>query len=411
MHLDDAVTQHAERAFEFLERLVAAPSTVGAETGTAEVLAAELSGLGFEVQRLPIRPGIADDPVAGVPWGSYEGRYDVLGRRTGTGRSLLLNGHMDVVPADDTTVWTHPPFEPRRRGGWLYGRGAGDMKCGFAMGTLAIRALDAVTPGGFRPNLSLLGVIEEECTGNGTLSAVRDGVLADAVVLLEPTDLEILLGGVGVLWMDVEVRGRASHAESADRSVNPVDSLLWLLPALRGLEAELNGSHRDPEVAHLEQPYNISVGVVESGDWPSSVASRLRARVRVGFPRTWTVERAEARFREVVLEASRQDPRLAEHPPRMTSTGFRAAGYHLPEDAPLARALADAHLDAHGHRPGSYVVGSTTDARFYLNEAAVPALCYGPVARDLHGVDESVELDSIVRGARTLARFLQEWCR
>ena len=148
---------------------------------------------------------------------------DVIGRLgDGDGPSLLLNGHIDVVPADRPDLWTSPPFEPRRSGDLLFGRGAGDMKGGFAMAALALEALLATDPHAIAGSLTFASVLEEECTGNGTLAAARAGVLADAVILPEPSGLDLLLSGVGILWLDVVVTGFSAHAQSADRAVNPV---------------------------------------------------------------------------------------------------------------------------------------------------------------------------------------------
>src|SRR5215470_19624506 len=102
-------------------------------------------------------------------------------------------------------------------GGWMTGRGAGDMKGGFAMGLLAVAALRRAMPDSLLGELGFLSVIEEECTGNGTLAACHAGVLGDAAVLLEPTGLALLLGGVGVLWVEIEIDGIGAHAEAADR--------------------------------------------------------------------------------------------------------------------------------------------------------------------------------------------------
>lgn len=127
---------------------------------------------------------------------------------------------MDVVPAE-AALWSSDPFVPVRSAGWLIGRGAGDMKGGFALGTLAVAALRQVMPGALTGELAFLSVIEEQCTGNGTLAACNAGVLGDAVILLEPTALALLLGGVGVLWIEIEIRGVPAHAEAADRAKNP----------------------------------------------------------------------------------------------------------------------------------------------------------------------------------------------
>jgi acetylornithine deacetylase len=99
------------------------------------------------------------------------------------------------------------------------------MKGGFAMAVLAIGALRAAMPEAITGELAVLSVIEEECTGNGTLAAGRAGVLGDAVVLPESTGGDLLLGGVGVLWLRITVEGVAAHAESADRAVNPVRNI------------------------------------------------------------------------------------------------------------------------------------------------------------------------------------------
>src|SRR5690606_27641810 len=122
-----------------------------------------------------------------------------------------------------------------------------------------------------------------------------------------------------------------------------------------------------------------------------------------------TPEQAEARARAHIGRLTATDPWLARHPPTIRQVGFRARGYDLPASHPLARMMAAAHQDAHGAEPAAVVLSSTTDARTYLNDFGIPALCYGPRTDRIHAVDEGVELASIVAGARTLARFLLDW--
>jgi acetylornithine deacetylase len=410
--VDRAVGDGAEHAFALLERLVAQPSTVGAESGAQEVLAAELGDLGFAITRLPIPDDIADHPAAGLVQVPYDGRYDLVAQR-GTDRpALLLNGHIDVVPAVDESRWTDPPFRPVRRDGWLYGRGSGDMKAGFAAGVLALRAMDAAAPGWLTGGLTVVSAIEEECTGNGTLAACLAGYTADAALLLEPTDCDILLGGVGIIWVEIEVEGRAAHAHAATTVVNPVLAAQPVLAALRQFEAETNAEHErrpDPDFAALTHPYNVNVGMFQSGDWASSVPAVARLGVRVGHPMAWTADEALDRVSDAVAKASAADPWLAEHPPVVRLSGYRVEGHALPADAPLADQVALAHHRTHGTEPKRVTLGSTTDARYYLNQAGMPALAYGPRSRDIHGTDESVELASIVATARTLTRFLGDY--
>ena len=406
--VDAAIEERAEAAFAFLERLVAAASTVGTERGAQYVVAAELDGLGFAVKELPVPRETAAAAPAGVAQCSYVGRPDVLGRiNQGGSPSLLLNGHVDVVPAE-AALWSSDPFVPIRSDGWLTGRGTGDMKGGFALGTLAVAALRAAMPEALSGELSFLSVIEEECTGNGTFAACRAGVLGDAVIVLEPTGLDLLLGGVGVLWAEIEIAGVPAHAESADRAQNPISSVPAILAALASFEETMHAV-ADPAFSELSRPYNVSIGTVTAGDWASSVPGRALMRVRVGFPRAWSPDEALERLSAAVLAAGEADPWLSARPAAIRPVGLRAEGHLLPADHWLADAMAAAHTAVAGAPPRRAPLGSTTDARFYVNQFAVPALAYGPRARNIHAVDEAVELASIVTGAKALARFIAEF--
>jgi acetylornithine deacetylase len=404
--VDAAIDENAAAAFSFLERLVAQPSTVGAERGAQDVVAAELARLGFEVTEVAVPEQTAASAPGGVSQGSYAGRPNVLGLlNPGQRPSLLLNGHVDVVPAE-AALWSSDPFTAITADGWLTGRGAGDMKGGYALGMLAVAALRQVMPGALTGELAFLSVIEEECTGNGTLAACNAGVLADAVILLEPTGLALLLGGVGVLWIEIAIQGVPAHAEAADRARNPVASLPAIVRALAAFETEINATIGDAAFGQIARPYNVNIGTVAAGDWASSVPGSARIGVRVGFPRSWTPTEAFERVSAAVLAAAKDDPWLASCPPEIRQVGFRAEGYLLDAGHPLADAMARAHADAHGSPPAREVIGSTTDARYYVNQFARPALAYGPRARHIHAADEAVELASIVAGAKALARFI-----
>ncbi len=406
--LDRSIDDLAEQSFGFLERLIAAPSTVGQEAAAQRVVQAELDRLGFVTSAMDVPEDIAADPAAGVPQATYVGRPNVVGHLTaGAGPSLLLNGHIDVVPAEPGR-WSVRPFQPARRDGWLYGRGAGDMKGGFAVAALAVAALHAAVPGWLRGRLSFASVIEEECTGNGTLATARGGVLADAAVLLEPTDLGLLLGGVGILWVELTVPGLPGHAESAYCAVNPVDAALRLIDSIRALEAPMALQLGEP-FARLERACAVNVGMFSAGDWPSSVPGQATVGIRVGFPPGWTPDEALKQVSDAVTAAAAAHPWLAGHPPQLRASGFRADGYLLDAGHPLVTSLAAAHQAAHGAPPRTFALDSTTDARIYLNQFGVPAVAYGPVVRNIHGTDEAVELASIVAGARTLARFLADY--
>jgi len=411
--VDAAIEARSEDAFGLVERLVAERSVLGHEAGAQRVLAAALEPLGFTTEWLDVPAEIAADPAAGIPHpdAGPDPRRVLVARLPGTGtgtsegaggRSLVINGHVDVVPEGEASQWTHGAFTPVRAGGWLIGRGSSDMKGGWGMALLALRALrDA----GWTPaaDLTVVAVIEEECTGNGTLASLRAGIVADAAYLPEPTDLQVLLAGVGVLWLEIVVSGHAAHAEVASAGVSALDGAVAVVEALQRVGERLNEGVDGPP------PYHVNVGRVEAGDWPSSVPATARLGVRVGFPPDWSVAEAEERVRAALDEALAGDPRLAGRPLQIRPSGFRAEGYALAETCALTSELAAAHEQAHGAAPALTSTNGTTDARFYLNQGDMPALCFGPRSRNMHGVDEAVELASIVDGARTLARFLPRW--
>ncbi|MEQ1768245.1 MAG: M20/M25/M40 family metallo-hydrolase [Devosia sp.] len=408
--LDGSIEAHAESAFAFLEALVRSPSTAGREQGALEVFASEMVALGLAVRRLPFANGHVSHPSAGIAVPhevASPDRFQVLATTLGDGHlDLLLNGHIDVVPADSPQLWTTPPFAPARRDGKMFGRGAADMKSGLAVGALALRALRDVKPDLFaKHRLGFIAVIEEECTGNGTLRSVTDHkVTANEVVLLEPTDLGLLVGGVGVLWVDAEIAAQAGHAHDATAHSSAIDLGLKLVERLSHWSEEIGRGWPEPSMPSNRNPYALNIGKINAGDWTSSVASHAVFSLRIGYPRAWTPERAEVEVRNVIRSFSETSGFAI--PPTVRLTGFRAQGYLLEHDTTLVRDLSAAHRAAHGNDPAVYSLGSTTDARTYLNEAGIPAVCYGAVAHNMHGIDEAVELRSIIDAAKTLARFI-----
>ena len=402
--VDGAVDGSAERAFELLESLVRIPSLAGFERPAQELLADELSALGFDCRWVGLTDEIARLPGAGRPLVPVEGRSALVGeRRDRSPSSLLINGHIDVVPADDAALWSCPPFAPIRRNGTMIGRGTGDMKGGLVMALLALWALDQAAPDLSRGRLQFVVVPEEESSGNGTLATVDAGVLADAVLLPEPTNLRILLSGIGVLWCELTVTGSGAHAGGGGES-SPLPRLTVLLEAVSAAVSELGAQDR-PAVKRGVR-HHVNLGRLTAGDWPSSVPSLATGTLRLGFPSTMRVCDVEAEVLRVVDECARRDDWLREHPPRVRFPGLRAEPHALGARHPLARAVAAAHRATHG-RPPKHIYGwATSDARFYINQAHVPALCYGPRAVNVHGVDEAVDLGSVVAGARTYARLI-----
>jgi acetylornithine deacetylase len=327
--------------------------------------------------------------------------WDVSGKRnvvadwrgTGGGRSLILNGHVDVVPPASEALWTSPPFEPRRDGDWLYGRGAGDMKAGLVAMTGAVRALrrGGVELGG---DLQLQSVVEEECTGNGALQCLLSGARADACVITEPHHDHFTVAQVGVLWFHVDVRGVPGHAARGGRGA--FEAALEVLAALRALEAELNADPPPPYDA-IEHPINLNVGVVRAGDWPSTVTAECTLSCRLAMYPGDDPADLQRRVEAAVA------------PYEVRYDGFACEGSVVSHEEDVVVALGEAYAAVHGERPALRATTATTDARHFVRNG-IPAICYGPLAERIHGIDERVSLRSMVEVARVLARFVLDWC-
>ena len=403
--LDAAIERRCDTYFSFLAHLVREPSLAGGERPAQELVAAHLEALGFATHWIELTEGVSGSLGAGVPIEPVAGRAVLVGERKGDSpTSLVLNGHIDVVPPGDASLWTSPPFTPTVADGWLRGRGAGDMKGGLAMALLALRALHDTDPGALDARLTFVVVPEEESSGNGTLASILAGVRGDVALFPEPTDLAVLVSGVGVLWCSVSVRGGGAHAGSGTRSVNPLDKLLEVVDRVRGLEASF--AALSAHAGKRGQSFRVNLGSLTAGDWPSSVPASARARLRVGFPEELTVADAEAIVRETIGDVVREDQWLTLHPPVLEFRGLRAEPHFLDPTHGLVQAVRTAHTNVHGSDPGVVHGSATSDARFYLNQAGMPAVCYGPRTRNMHGIDEAVDLSSIVEGARTLTRLL-----
>jgi acetylornithine deacetylase len=386
--LDDSIT--------FLQELVRVQSRLGNEEPAQRLVEERMKELGFDVRSVQPDPErLAMRADSGIPLISYEGRRSLVGTLSGgAGRSLLLNGHVDVVSTEPTERWTKDPWGGEITNGRLYGRGACDMKGGVAAMLLAVEA--ALSAGQIGSVLIYQSVIEEECGGNGALAACLEGPAADGVVIAEPTNGGLDLVAPGVIWARITLEGRARHASHADEGSNPIEAAFAVVRALHELEASLNADP-EPEFAGIENPYLLNVGALHAGDWPSMTPGKAELDVRLGFPIRTEPSEAQALLAQAVEVVDGA---------RVQFRGFRARGYSFSEETELVRLLGDCHEAVHGTRPRPEAARATTDLRFFQPGQAV---CYGPTGDGLHGIDEWVDLDSIAHVATVLALLIRGW--
>lgn len=330
--------------------------------------------------------------------------------RNETGRSLILQGHVDVVPEGPHDMWASPPYEPTIVGDWLYGRGGADMKAGHAA---SFAALDALASLGLKPaaTVYLQSVVEEESTGNGALMTFLRGYTADAVLIPEPEDEKLVRANAGVLWFEIEVRGQPAHVREMGSGANAIDAAYRVIADLRRLEEIVNARKTAyPEFTEDAHPINLNIGKIEGGDWGSSVPCWCKVQCRFALYPGQSAQQAAREVEDWITEFARSDRYLANNPPKVTFNGFMAEGYVLQPGSEAEEVLAGAHLAATGKPLETFMTPAYLDTRVYALYNQIPALCYGPISRNIHAFDEAVSVASLRRITTAMALFIAQWC-
>jgi acetylornithine deacetylase len=398
-----------------LARLVRHRSLLGQEHSCLAEMETVYRDLGLEPTRVPVDVvALASSPGLSPPLIDYAGRDPVVAihRPTvGGGRSLMLQGHVDVVPEGAVDLWATPPFEPSIRDGRMYGRGAADMKAGIAAYVMAFKALKLA---GLQPagTVQMAAVIEEECTGNGALAVMQALDKPDACLIPEPGPgySALYTAEVGVVWAWVTVTGRPVHVRDMHSGVNAIEAATAIAAAFKPYEAELNrAERRHPAFAAHNHPININFGTIEGGEWNSSVPTRARIGMRVGVMPGHSC-REVARDIEVLVAKAAADPRMRGASVKTEFEGFMADGCVFPAEQAISRLVSARHREETGSELRHYAAAGLTDARFYVLYRGTEATCYGPDSENIHGIDESVGLASLHTVTRVLALTIAEWC-
>ena len=216
--LANKINSEVDRLFDdqikFTQELTRFPSLRGQEHTAQDFLFDELIKRDYAVDRWTVNvDDIKDHPGFSPVKVDYSNAINVVAThrpKKEIGKSLILNGHIDVVPEGPYEMWSRNPFDPLVEGDWMYGRGSADMKAGIVAN---ISALDALKSLGYQPaaRVHVQSVVEEECTGNGALACLVRGYNADAAIIPEPVDDKLVRGNVGVFWFKVKVKGLPVH--------------------------------------------------------------------------------------------------------------------------------------------------------------------------------------------------------
>lgn len=402
-----------EAMVEATRRLVRIPSQGGNETPAQEAVAELMSEGDLAVDRWEIDlPRVQAHPAC-----SWEiERQEALGvvgslAGSGDGPTLLLNGHVDVVPPGDETLWSDPPFEGVLRVGRIWGRGALDMKGPLMAGLFALRAVgDAGVS--LKGTASLQSVVAEEDGGLGTLATILRGHRGDGAVVLEPTELAVVPLQAGCQNFRIRVPGRAAHGAVREEGISAFEKLFAVYEAVMALEKRRNAdASREPLFRRYRIPYPISIGTLQGGDWASSVPDHATLEGRMGIRPDEDPDDARDELEGAVRDVAEDDPFLKDHPPRVEWWGGRFLAAATDPEDPVVTTLRGAAEAVTGTAPPLEGVPFGADAGLLRQVADIPTVLYGAGdIRRAHRPDEWVAVDELVTMARTLAVTVVRFC-
>ncbi len=391
---------------------------VGAESDVSRLVAEHYREIGAEVELLAFEPG-------------RENAVGVL-RGTGQGRSLIFNGHIDVVPPGDLEAWSNEPFSGHVADGKVWGRGACDMKAGVIAQTYAARVLRELGIE-LEGDLILEAVVGEERGEHriGTTALVEHGYRADGAVVAEPTSVTGPLGVMpvssGILGGVLTVPGKTTHAGmrgasfragggGVDVGVSAIDKGFYMFEAMRRLEDEWGITKRHPlfPPGFFSMLPGYVVGGAGKSEWAGGLADHMDTRYSIWFPPGEEAGAIREEIDDHIARAAAGDSWLRDHPPRIDWDWEWPPG-EIDPDGPLPRAMVEAHALAQAGTPmaaGGKLGGAPYVAdNAWLIKAGVPALLYGPGSPvNAHAADESVRIDEVVGAVKTYALVAMSWC-
>ncbi len=407
------VDDRRDAVIEFLRKLVRFPSVTGDEFEIQNFIAKKLRDMGLEVDMWePDHKALKKHPTYVPVERGYANRPNVVGiyRGTGDGRSLLFNGHVDVIPPGSLDTWDHQPYSGDIGENRLYGRGASDMKSGLAAMTMALDTL-------IRLDLRLKGdvileyTIDEELSGNGTLACVTKGYQADAGICCETSSLHVQPACIGRIWFEISVRGKPAGIQKRLEGVNAIEKGYDVVKAVANLEAI-----RINELRHPLYPDNLSslpcmVSMFESGSFPSAFPDVCTLKGSIATLPGEETNDVKQSFIEHINNFSKTDPWLKDHLPKVKFVGYCGDSSEISPDHPIVTTLSSTFKTVTGAEPHITGRQGAADTRYLIKYGNTPTVIFGPgLTEQMHATNEWVNIDDVITATKILALTIMEWC-
>ena len=405
--IEETAGKYLQETGRLLEELIKFPSWSG--TGEEEIqnfLADKLAPFGrVEMREVPDSLKNDEQYTRTVKPLDYSRRKNLVLHypSEGKGRSLIVNSHSDVVTAEN---WPDA-CAPRRDGTRIIGRGACDAKGHVATMYLALRILREL---GLQPAgpLDFQVVIEEEVGGNGALALIRQGYTADAVIVMESTELKITPANRGAVWFALEIAGKSVHMGRSHEGINAIDKTCLLVRKLREYEQKHIAESRGvPLFEMYQQPVQVNLGVIHGDGWPSMVCGKTLLEGGVGFLPNKTLPQVKQEVRDVIEQCG--DDWIKAHY-QLTFDKLHNDAYTIGGDHPFVAAMESAVRSA-GRTPEVAGFIASCDARLYNRVGKMPTVVFGAGSlTHAHSIIEQIDLTDIQTAAQVLVHTILEWC-
>lgn len=407
------IEANQEKAVELLQSFVRQPSTQGNEAGVQDLVATKLQSLGMVIDRWdPDSEELKKSPFFVPSRMSYAGSPNVVGvlKGTGGGKSMILNGHIDVVPAGDLSQWTDDPFSGLQKDGKVFGRGSTDMK---GANVAMMMAVESIVKSGIRLKGDIIfhSVIEEETGGVGTLAAILRGYRADAALVPEPTNMKLFISQQGSMWFRILVPGLGAHAGTRYEGVSAIEKSWKIFEAVSLLEKKRNTAVSNPLYQNVPIPFPINIGKINSGAWPSSVPDLAIMEGRIGVAPGESMESVKQQLIATVHSVNDMDDWLKTHPAKVEFFGGQWVPNHVVPDHPFVKLVSEEFENIFEKKPVVEASPWGTDAGLLGQVAGIPALVIGPgTTKMAHYPNEYIEIRPMLDCARLFSRVLISWC-
>lgn len=414
MKISEWLHMNRKSGITLLQKLVQEPSTRYHEESTQAIVVEKCRQLGLEIDLWEI----GDEQLRNhhhfyCDRTNFKGNPNLVAvkRGSGGGKSLILNGHIDVVPEGNIDDWDANPFSGFLMDGKVYGRGTTDMKGGNVALLLAIEAIQQAKIT-LKGDLIFQSVIEEESGGAGTLAAILRGYHADAAIIPEPTNLKFFPVQQGSLWFRLCIKGKSAHGGTRYDGKSSIELSMKVIRKIERLEEERNKKWKThPLFKNTPIPIPINIGKMNSGNWPSSVPETTILEGRLGIAPTETMEEAQASLETMVDELNKSDLWFRSRPIELEWFGARWLPSNLPLDHPFLETVGKQYKKVIGTDPIIEASPWGTDGGYLSTVGGIPVLVFGPGETKLaHDANEYIEVDKIISAAEIIALTIIEWC-